>query len=123
VNRRATPSADALVAFALPDANETRVTSNTEVLPNAARPNGALRTRLSEAELKAPGPVLLEGQGKDVVTRMCTRCHGTAVFSGMRMSRAAWESEVAAMVEKGAVGTAREIRTAVTYLVTHFGPR
>ena len=28
-----------------------------------------------------------------------------------------------AMVEKGAVGTAEEIRATVTYLVNHFGPR
>jgi hypothetical protein len=39
----------------------------------------------------------------------------------MRMSREAWEAEVAAMVEKGAVGTDEEIRTAVAYLMRHFG--
>jgi len=112
-------TADTLAAFALPDAGAPPVTQSLSKAPPAATP----RPPLSEAELKAPGPALPDGDGKDVVTRMCTGCHGTAVFSRMRMSRAAWESEVAAMVEKGATGTPGEIRTTVTYLVTHFGPR
>ena len=52
---------------------------------------------------------------------MCTSCHGTAVFSAMRMSREGWEAEVASMIERGAVGTDEEIRTAVAYLVKQFG--
>jgi hypothetical protein len=56
------------------------------------------------------------------VSRMCTTCHGTAVFSGLRISRQGWDAEVAAMVEQGAVGTPEEIRTVVAYLVKHFGP-
>jgi quinoprotein glucose dehydrogenase len=101
--------ADTLIAFALPDANSPRTTSE------------APRPRLTEAQLKAPGPTLPDGDGRQLVARMCTGCHGTAVFSGIRMSRDGWEAEVAAMVEKGAVGTAEEIKTTVNYLVTHFG--
>ncbi len=112
-------TADTLIAFALPDANETRTTSNAAGSPNA--PTGVPRAGLSEAELKAPGPALPDGDGRRVVARMCASCHGTAVFSAMRMSREAWEAEVAAMVEKGAVGTDEEIRTAVAYLMRHFG--
>jgi quinoprotein glucose dehydrogenase len=114
-------TADALIAFALPDANETRPTSNAAGSPKAPPPAGVPRPRLTEAELKAPGPVLPGGDGKEVVARMCTSCHGTAVFAAMRMSREGWEAEVAAMIEKGAVGTDEEIRTAVAYLVKHFG--
>jgi len=104
-------TADALAAFALPDAGATHVTAT------------APRARLSEAELKAPGPELPDGAGKDVVLRVCTNCHGTAVFSNMRMNRAAWESEVAAMVEKGATGTPAELRTVADYLAAHLGSR
>jgi hypothetical protein len=39
------------------------------------------------------------------------------------MSRAAWESEIGAMVEKGAAGSAADFRAALTYLVKHFGSR
>jgi quinoprotein glucose dehydrogenase len=114
-------TADSVIAFALPDAKGEPVTSNAASSPNAAPPPGALRTRLSEAELKAPGPALPEGDGKQVVARMCTSCHGPEVFSSLRMGRDGWEAEVAAMVERGAVGTDQEIRTAVTYLASHFG--
>ena len=71
--------------------------------------------------LKAPGPPLPDGEGKEVVAKMCTRCHGTAVFSTMRMSRVGWEDEVASMIEKGAIGGADEIRAVVNYMAKHFG--
>src|ERR1017187_2025756 len=114
-------TADSVIAFALPDGHTSATTSNAAIAPSASPPPAAPRTRLSEAELKAPGPALPNGDGKQVVARMCTNCHGTAVFSGLRMSRDGWDAEVAAMVEKGAAGTEQEIRTAVTYLATHFG--
>ncbi len=105
--KTADESADALIAFALPEAGaQTRVE----------------RAHLSEQELKAPGPPLQDGAGKELVVRMCTSCHGTAVFSKLRMSRAAWEDEVAAMMEKGAVATTEEIRAVVDYLTKNFGP-
>jgi quinoprotein glucose dehydrogenase len=101
-------TADSLIAFTLGNgapAEEVR----------------APRTRLSAAEMKAQGPAMPEGEGKQAVTKMCTSCHGTAVFTGMRMSSAGWESEVAAMVEKGAQGTAEEIRAVVGYLAKNYG--
>jgi glucose dehydrogenase len=106
-------TADTLIAFALPDANETRTISET--------PRAAPRNRLSSEELKAPGPPLPDGAGKEIVARMCTKCHGTAVFSRMRMSRQGWQDEVAAMVEKGAAGTDDEIRAVIAYLTKQFG--
>jgi hypothetical protein len=44
------------------------------------------------------------------------------VFSAVRMSRKAWQNEVAAMDEKGAIGTAKEREAVVEYLVRNFGP-
>jgi quinoprotein glucose dehydrogenase len=106
-------TADTLIAFALPDGNETRTISEA--------PRAAPRNRLSAEELKAPGPPLPDGAGKEIVARMCTKCHGTAVFSRMRMSRQGWQDEVAAMVEKGAAGTDDEIRAVIAYLTKQFG--
>jgi quinoprotein glucose dehydrogenase len=96
-------TADSLIAFAL---------GGTEVSP---------KRRLTEAEMKAPGPALAEGDGKALVTKVCTGCHGTAVFTGMRMSREGWDAEVAAMVEKGAAGSAEELRAVVQYLAKNYG--
>jgi glucose dehydrogenase len=114
-------TADALIAFALPDANETRTISGLDRPPNRQTPRAAARAGLSAEELKAPGPPLPAGDGQEVVARMCTKCHGTAVFSRMRISREAWQDEVADMVERGAAGTDDEIRRVIEYLSKHFG--
>jgi quinoprotein glucose dehydrogenase len=113
--------ADTVIAFSLPDPGETREPSVETRLPNR-RPRPAPRVHLSAEELKKPGPPLPDGEGKQIVTRMCTACHGTTVFSSVRMGRAAWEDEVAAMVEMGAAGTKPEIQTVINYMVQHFGP-
>jgi quinoprotein glucose dehydrogenase len=114
-------TADALIAFSLPDANEVPSRPQADRSPVAHAPRAARRNHLSEKELKAPGPPLPEGEGKQVVARMCTKCHGTAVFSRLRMGRVGWEDEVADMVERGAVGTDQEIQTVVDYMVKNFG--
>ena len=111
-------TADALVAFALPAAGETRTITSAAPSRVPARN----RPALSEAELKAPGPPLPDGDGKQVVVRVCTVCHGAAVFSKMRINREAWQEEITAMVEKGAVGTDEDMRTVTAYLAKYFGP-
>src|SRR6185295_17181775 len=70
---------------------------------------------------KDSGPPLPEGEGKELVIRMCNKCHGPAVFTKTRMGRVGWEDQVASMVEKGAVGTDEEIQIVVDYLVKNFG--
>ena len=113
IAKTADESADSLIAFALGDG------SAAPVRETASRPQ--ISSRLSEAELQADGGPLPDGEGKALVTRMCTTCHGTAVFTKMRLSRTGWGDEVAAMVERGAVGTAPEIRAVVDYLSKNFG--
>jgi quinoprotein glucose dehydrogenase len=108
-------TADSLIAFALPEGPPI---VEHEVM-QSLRP--ALPNRLSAAELKADGAALPEDTGKDVVVRMCTKCHGTAVFTRMRMGRTGWEDEVASMVERGAVGSEQQVRAVVDYLVRNFG--
>ena len=109
-------TSDALIAFTLPSG-----------APTAPRETGAAASpapaahRLSEAQLKADGGPLPEGPGKDTVVRMCTKCHGTAVFTGIRMGRTGWEDEVAAMQERGAVGSSQEVQAVVDYLAKNFG--
>jgi quinoprotein glucose dehydrogenase len=111
-------SADSVIAFALPDGNAPRTTSKVDAPP---RRKLTRQTHLTAAELQAAGPPLPDAEGKDAVTRMCTKCHGTAVFTRMRISREAWADEVADMVEKGASGSAEDIRSVTDYLAKHFG--
>jgi len=66
---------------------------------------------------------LPDGDGKAIVVRMCTKCHGATVFATLGMNRAGWENEVAAMVDKGAVGTDDELRRVIDYLAKNFPRR
>ena len=68
------------------------------------------------------GAPLPDGPERALIVRVCTKCHGAAVFSSSHMSRKAWRNEVAAMIEKGATGTAKEMEAVVDYLTRNFGP-
>ena len=54
---------------------------------------------------------------------ICTKCHGPANFSTLRMSRSAWQDEVDDMKDKGAVGTDEDFRRVIDYLAKNFPPR
>jgi cytochrome c5 len=121
--KTADQTADALIAFAL----AVRQTVQIDPPPASSAPNTAparitTPTRTGEAQRMASGSPLPDGEGKELALRMCTTCHGTALFATMRMDRVGWENEVAAMVERGAIGTDEEIRRVVDYFVKNFAP-
>jgi hypothetical protein len=66
---------------------------------------------------------LPDGPGKATVIAVCTKCHGPGNFSTLRMSRSAWESEVADMKDKGAVATEGDFKRIVEYLAKNYPPR
>lgn len=109
-------SADTLVAFSLtgrePDPVQQPVISRT---PPAARP--------APTSAVAGNAALPDAQGKQLVVRICGKCHGAGTFAADRMSREEWKAEVDDMVARGAEGTREEIQTVVDYLATHLaGP-
>jgi competence ComEA-like helix-hairpin-helix protein len=60
--------------------------------------------------------------GKDVVVRVCTKCHGPGNIAKMRLTREDWDDQVADMVERGAKATPKELAAVVNYLTANFGP-
>jgi quinoprotein glucose dehydrogenase len=96
--------ADSVIAFALGD--------------GPAPPGTAPMPATRAAAENRPLP---DGAGKEVVVRMCTACHGSSVFMGMRMSRAGWEDVVQEMIALGAKGTRSEVRSVIDYLVKNCG--
>lgn len=64
---------------------------------------------------------LPEGQGRDVVIRMCTGCHPIEMITAVHLSKTDWQRKVEDMVNRGAKGTPSEIATVVNYLSAHFG--
>ena len=60
--------------------------------------------------------------GKDIVVRVCMKCHGPVNIAKKRLNRDDWDDQVADMVERGAKGTPKELAAIVDYLAANFGP-
>ena len=60
--------------------------------------------------------------GKDVVVRVCTKCHGPGNIAKKRFNREDWGDQIADMVERGAKATSEELEVVVNYLTANFGP-
>jgi len=64
---------------------------------------------------------LADGQGKEVVQRMCTQCHSLSVVTGQRMSREHWAAQVEDMVNRGAKGSRADVDLVIQYLSAFYG--
>jgi quinoprotein glucose dehydrogenase len=112
-------SSDAVIAFAISDQREAG---------SSSKPNSSASPAMSPIN-PAPSPSqgtmadLPDGPGKATVIAVCTKCHGPGNFSTLRMSRSAWESEVADMKDKGAVATEGDFKRIVEYLAKNYPPR
>jgi cytochrome c5 len=72
--------------------------------------------------VKSQEPSLPEGDGKDVVERMCAdQCHGLTTVVNARLTKEQWDTTVKAMVARGAEGTNEDVQKAVEYLAKFFG--
>jgi mono/diheme cytochrome c family protein len=61
------------------------------------------------------------GEGKDLVERICTGCHGLETAIDQARTEAQWKAVVDTMIGRGAEGTDKEFETVVKYLVKNFG--
>jgi competence protein ComEA len=64
---------------------------------------------------------LPDGQGKELVGKICMSCHDSGNFRRARFSSEEWSDSVADMVERGASGTPAEMEAVVAYLAKNFG--
>jgi cytochrome c5 len=110
-------TSDALIAFAISDqyGSSPQPSSSSAPAPSATSPALA-SSRGTMADLP-------DGPGKATVIAVCTKCHGPNNFSTLRMSRSAWENEVADMKDKGAVATDDDFKSIVEYLAKNYPPR
>jgi hypothetical protein len=80
-----------------------------------------------EEEALAAGDLdlLPEGDHRDLVIATCTTCHGAALVTSQRLSRAGWDETISWMQKEQALwDLAGEQRGQVLdYLAEHFGPR
>jgi mono/diheme cytochrome c family protein len=61
------------------------------------------------------------GEGKDLVNRVCTGCHGIETALDQARTEAQWKAVVDTMIGRGAEGTDKEFETIVKYLTKNFG--
>ena len=73
--------------------------------------------------LLAAAQPLPAGRGRDVVHRVCTKCHAATVFTTQSHTREEWADIVQEMRNAGAKGSKAEFRTIVDYLARAFPKR
>ncbi len=65
---------------------------------------------------------LPEGEGREIVERVCTACHSAERIVRERLDIEEWEMLVAAMEDEGAEIDNEEYDVLLDYLVKNFGP-
>ena len=61
------------------------------------------------------------GEGKDVVERVCSPCHGVYPLTQRNRSREAWLATISTMQANGAQGTRSDFQTVADYLTKYVG--
>jgi mono/diheme cytochrome c family protein len=69
-----------------------------------------------------PGADLPDGPGKDVVVRVCGKCHSPNLVLANGHTREGWEDQITKMVGFGAVGTDEDFTDILEYLVKNMPP-
>ncbi len=69
---------------------------------------------------KSPLP---EGQGKDVVQRICGQCHAIEIVIAKGNTHDGWTQVVTEMITRGAQGSDDDFSTVIDYLTANFPPR
>jgi quinoprotein glucose dehydrogenase len=122
-------NADTLIAFALSDkpkngpsiSGSQPATAPSPQTLAAPRPAAVAVSPAQAASYAADAAASLpDGDGKATVVASCTKCHGTSVFTSIRMNRLGWEDEVKLMRDKGAVGTDEDFKKITDYLTRTF---
>ena len=64
---------------------------------------------------------LPEGDGKEVLLKVCTQCHDTARIVSKKQTRDEWNGTVDKMAMRGAKASDEEFDAIVSYLAKTFG--
>jgi competence protein ComEA len=67
-------------------------------------------------------PEFPAGVGRDVVLRLCVKCHSPNVILAYGQNRTGWENTITKMVQKGAEGEDEDFTEIADYLTEHFPP-
>jgi len=98
----------------------------TQILPNAKILKSILLATavlvvFSLAPVQAGDP-LPKGEGRNLVSKKCQKCHDLDRIQETRGSREQWSEILDEMTNNGLVLNDKERETALKYLETHLGP-
>jgi len=65
--------------------------------------------------------VLPDGEGKEVVQRLCTTCHGPENFINKKLTRDGWDAVIYSMEQRGFMPTDEEVETILNYCTKYLG--
>ena len=68
----------------------------------------------------APGSTLPDAPGKELVMRICSKCHTPDIVSQQDLDAAGWKDLVNTMADNGANGTDDEFNQIIAYLTKAF---
>ena len=66
---------------------------------------------------------LPNGNGKEVVERICSACHDLSPITDAGFSRQDWEMVVKSMIDMGATISAEQVAVITNYLAANFPPK
>lgn len=74
------------------------------------------------AETPQTHPEFPPGEGRDVVLRLCAKCHSPNIILASGRDRSGWESTITKMVRLGAQGSDEDFSAIADYLTANFPP-
>lgn len=83
----------------------------------------ALSLLITSPETFAQQSQLPDGEGKDVVQRVCGQCHAANLVTGKGNTRDGWTQVVGEMIARGAQGSDDDFGEIVDYLTSNFPPK
>lgn len=81
----------------------------------------ATTTASTSAARAATVSVSADAEGKAILDKSCSSCHGVAASLDRRRSATEWDAIVQRMIDKGAVVAAPDVPKLTAYLVKHHG--
>jgi competence ComEA-like helix-hairpin-helix protein len=66
-------------------------------------------------------PKLPDGEGKEVVERLCLKCHGPENFVNKKYTKDGWDEVIYSMQSRGLTGTDQEFETIARYCARYLG--
>jgi len=78
-------------------------------------------SRVSAGERRQNGAGAPDEEGPALFARMCSDCHDSKRIVAKRRTSSEWETTLKAMIDEGAVGTAKDFEAVFNYLVHTYG--